>query len=53
MKLVYDEVLVLLADVMYQQNVYQTKKPFISAKKTLAEMGAPYNSAPIRPVSFP
>ena len=43
-KLAYDEGLVLLADEVYQPNVYQTEKPFISAKKTLAGMGAPYNT---------
>jgi len=43
-KFAYDEGLVLLADEVYQPNVYQTEKPFISAKKILSEMGAPYSN---------
>ena len=42
-KLAYEEGLVLLADEVYQPNVYQTEKPFISAKKILSELGGPYS----------
>lgn len=44
-KLAYEEGLVLLADEVYQPNVYQTEKPFISAKKIMAELGAPYSNS--------
>ncbi|ODM93333.1 Alanine aminotransferase 2 [Orchesella cincta] len=39
----YQQRLVLLADEVYQDNVYGTKK-FLSFKKVLSEMEAPYNS---------
>lgn len=42
-KLAYEEGLVLLADEVYQPNVYQTEKPFISAKKIISELGEPYS----------
>lgn len=41
-KLAYDEGLVLMADEVYQPNVYQDEKPFVSAKKIVSEMGEPY-----------
>ncbi|KAM0843260.1 hypothetical protein ACQ4PT_057827 [Festuca glaucescens] len=34
----YQENLVLLADEVYQQNVYQDERPFISARKTVDEI---------------
>eukprot|EP00803_Ostreobium_quekettii_P003210 evm.model.scf_2660.3 EVM.evm.TU.scf_2660.3 scf_2660:14056-20696(-) len=36
-----DEKLVLMADEVYQENIYQSEKPFVSAKKALMEMGEP------------
>ena len=35
----YHENLVLLADEVYQQNVYQDERPFISARKVLLISG--------------
>jgi len=32
----------LLADEVYQDNIYKPEKPFISCKKVMFEMGAPY-----------
>mmetsp|Transcript_17847 Transcript_17847/g.62970 ORF Transcript_17847/g.62970 Transcript_17847/m.62970 type:complete len:495 (-) Transcript_17847:183-1667(-) len=37
----YRERLCILADEVYQPNVYQSKRPFLSFKKVLAEMGGP------------
>lgn len=34
--------LVLLADEVYQENVY-TPQPFVSARKVLSDMGPPYD----------
>ncbi len=39
----YEERIVLMADEVYQENVYQDERPFVSAKKVLAGMGAPYS----------
>lgn len=39
----YIENLVLLADEVYQQNIYQDERPFISAKKMLMNMGLPFS----------
>ncbi|CAH9107465.1 unnamed protein product [Cuscuta epithymum] len=47
----YQENLVLLADEVYQQNVYQDERPFISAKKVLLNMGPPI-SREVQLVSF-
>jgi len=41
-KFAHDEKIVLLADEVYQENVYQDERPFVSAKKVMFEMGAPY-----------
>ncbi|GAA5984397.1 hypothetical protein JCM10908_003332 [Rhodotorula pacifica] len=41
-KLCYEERLVLMADEVYQSNVYKEAQPFISFKKALKDMGAPY-----------
>lgn len=35
--------LLLLADEVYQENIYQSRTPFVSCKKVIAEMGYPYN----------
>jgi len=41
-KLCGDEGIVLLADEVYQPNIYQDEKPFVSAKKVLGDLGKPY-----------
>ncbi|BGP51214.1 alanine transaminase [Rhodotorula kratochvilovae] len=38
----YEERLVLMADEVYQDNIYHESTPFISFKKALKDMGAPY-----------
>ncbi|CAG9462788.1 unnamed protein product [Pedinophyceae sp. YPF-701] len=43
-ELAHKERLVLLADEVYQENVYQDERPFVSMKKVLMEMGEPYSS---------
>jgi glutamate--glyoxylate aminotransferase len=47
----YQENLVLLGDEVYQQNIYQDERPFVSAKKVLMDMGAPL-SKEVQLVSF-
>ncbi|CAM9639866.1 unnamed protein product, partial [Scytosiphon promiscuus] len=47
----YDNRLVLMADEVYQENIYQSKTPFTSCKKVVAEMGYPYSSS-VELVSF-
>lgn len=47
----YDEKLVLMADEVYQENIYQDEKPFLSAKKALLDMGEPIASS-VELVSF-
>ncbi|PKU70092.1 glutamate--glyoxylate aminotransferase 2 [Dendrobium catenatum] len=47
----YRENLVLLADEVYQQNIYQDERPFISARKILLDMGPPI-SKEVQLVSF-
>eukprot|EP00850_Spirogloea_muscicola_P014570 SM000105S13915 [mRNA] locus=s105:455478:459851:- [translate_table: standard] len=42
LKFCYDEGIVLFADEVYQDNVYQDERPFVSAKKVLMDMGSPY-----------
>lgn len=49
-KFAYDEKVVLMADEVYQENVYGDR-PFVSCKKVLAAMGEPYASA-VELVSF-
>ncbi|BGP19593.1 hypothetical protein JCM10213_009314 [Rhodosporidiobolus nylandii] len=41
-KLCYDEKMVLFADEVYQDNIYNHQRPFISFKKALRDMPAPY-----------
>ena len=41
-KLCYDNQILLMADEVYQQNVYDESKEFISLRRVLHEMGAPY-----------
>ncbi|KAK8655475.1 hypothetical protein V6N13_108050 [Hibiscus sabdariffa] len=47
----YQENLVLLGDEVYQQNIYQDDRPFISARKVLMDMGPPI-SREVQLVSF-
>ncbi|KAJ1287369.1 hypothetical protein BS78_02G004700 [Paspalum vaginatum] len=47
----YHENLVLLADEVYQQNIYQDERPFISARKVLFDIGPPL-SREVQLVSF-
>ncbi|GAA5910081.1 uncharacterized protein JCM6883_000547 [Sporobolomyces salmoneus] len=41
-RLCYDEKLVLMADEVYQDNIYHPNKPFISFKKALRDMPSEY-----------
>ncbi|KAL8532707.1 hypothetical protein ACS0TY_009063 [Phlomoides rotata] len=50
-KFCYQNNLVLLGDEVYQQNIYQDERPFISARKVLMDMGSPMNKA-VQLVSF-
>lgn len=43
-KFAFREKLFIMADEVYQQNVYQEERPFHSFKKVMVEMGAPYSS---------
>ncbi|WIA19014.1 hypothetical protein OEZ85_003676 [Tetradesmus obliquus] len=43
-KFAYDEKIVLMADEVYQENIYQDERPFVSARKVMKEMGEPYAS---------
>lgn len=43
-KFAHKEKLVLLADEVYQHNIYDKNSKFFSFKKVLVEMGAPYNT---------
>ncbi|KAJ8758949.1 hypothetical protein K2173_003187 [Erythroxylum novogranatense] len=47
----YQENLALLGDEVYQQNIYQDERPFISARKVLMDLGPPI-SKEIQLVSF-
>ncbi|KAF3639137.1 putative alanine aminotransferase, mitochondrial [Capsicum annuum] len=47
----HQENLVLLGDEVYQQNIYQDERPFISARKVLLDMGPPI-SKELQLVSF-
>ncbi|KAL7133143.1 hypothetical protein ABFS83_12G120900 [Erythranthe nasuta] len=47
----YQNNVVLLGDEVYQQNIYQDERPFISARKVLMDMGAPINKE-LQLVSF-
>ncbi|GAA6009605.1 hypothetical protein JCM10207_004121 [Rhodosporidiobolus poonsookiae] len=41
-KLCYEERMVLFADEVYQDNIYRSDRPFVSFKKALRDMPAPY-----------
>jgi len=43
--------IVILADEVYQENVYQSERPFVSMKKVLHDLGTPY-SAECELISF-
>lgn len=43
-KFAYKEQLFILADEVYQDNIYATGSKFYSFKKVLVEMGEPYSS---------
>jgi len=49
-KFAYENKLVLLADEVYQDNIYDKDSKFFSFKKVMTEMGAPYNNMEL--VSF-
>ncbi|KAJ8484287.1 hypothetical protein OPV22_016772 [Ensete ventricosum] len=51
LKFCFQENLVLLADEVYQQNIYQDERPFISARKILLDMGPPIGKE-VQLVSF-
>ncbi|XP_029123125.1 glutamate--glyoxylate aminotransferase 2 isoform X2 [Elaeis guineensis] len=51
LKFCFQENLVLLADEVYQQNIYQDERPFVSARKILFDMGPPI-SKEVQLVSF-
>lgn len=40
----YDNRLILCADEVYQENIYDVSRPFISARKVLGTMPEPYKS---------
>ena len=42
-KVAYDNELLIMADEVYQQNVYADGKEFISLRRVLNEMGDPYS----------
>lgn len=44
MKFAYDKKIVLMADEVYQENIYQDERPFVSARKVMYDMGEPYAS---------
>lgn len=43
-RLAHEHSFMLLADEVYQANIYTSEVPFISFRKVLAEMGEPYSS---------
>ncbi|CAL5229017.1 g12261 [Coccomyxa viridis] len=38
-----EEEIVLMADEVYQTNIYQDERPFVSCKKVMMDMGEPYS----------
>jgi glutamate--glyoxylate aminotransferase len=50
-KFAYDNKIVLMADEVYQENIYQDKTPFVSARKVMNDMGEPYASS-VELISF-
>ena len=43
-KFCHDNRLVMCADEVYQENIYDTKKPFVSCRKVVGSMPEPYRS---------
>lgn len=50
-KFAFDEHILLMADEVYQELIYQEEHPFVSARKVLMEMGEPYAST-VELISF-
>jgi glutamate--glyoxylate aminotransferase len=50
-KFAYENKIVLMADEVYQENIYQDSTPFVSARRVLQELGEPYSSG-VELVSF-
>ena len=50
-KFAYHNKIVLMADEVYQENIYQDKTPFVSARKVMQDLGEPYASG-VELVSF-
>lgn len=44
-KICFEHNILILADEVYQENTYKPDVPFISFRKALAEMGAPYSDS--------
>ncbi len=44
-KISYEHKLVIIADEVYQDNIYNSKIPFISFRKVLAESGDPFQNS--------
>lgn len=44
---VYENHLIILADEIFEHNVYNNKRPFHSVRKVLEAMGAPYTRIPV------
>ena len=44
-KVAYENSVMILADEVYQSNIYTSEVPFVSFRKVLAEMGEPYASS--------
>ncbi|KAK9907475.1 hypothetical protein WJX75_004386 [Coccomyxa subellipsoidea] len=42
-KFAVEENIVLMADEVYQSNIFQDERPFVSCRKVMMDMGAPYN----------
>mmetsp|Transcript_27160 Transcript_27160/g.68325 ORF Transcript_27160/g.68325 Transcript_27160/m.68325 type:complete len:504 (-) Transcript_27160:11-1522(-) len=43
-KFAYDQKIILLCDEVYQENIYQDERPFVSARAVAHDMGEPYRS---------
>lgn len=49
-KFANEEGLVLMADEVYQENIYQDKRPFVSCRKAMMDLGGPYSKTEL--ISF-
>ena len=43
MRICHEENIMVLADEVYQENIYKEGKEFVSMRKVLHEMGSPYS----------